>query len=603
MTQIRIYYESLEQGANFLKPIVEKVVPRDVEIVLVRRPKKSSDLNEGSISALLTMVTPDGLITGIKDGIEYPLVLVEFTEAVTTEDHELQRTYGSVAAYLAGAYYLKLAGEKLSEKEFGGAEYNPYSTPKIFIDKVGYEGYIIAKWETEKGNAFTLKRNAKYPSCPPDIPVLIDTVQQSVRAFIEDSENWMQRSLVALKKKESYIAYRSLVDKASGADELVESWKGRRDSNLNKLRYFVKEDWIGAKINRFSHSMDPDKGILTFISFLFSEHKKVYGIYALVRPREVSLRNDITSVEAMKERLPMAFAKDKAGIPEWLEREFIKAVSNAKSLNDVIDFQPIWEKHIREITDNKVVMTLAYFLDGIKFNYNGVTLVWDKRKLVNTREHNFIPAFARKFHFSNYVAPTPISLIRNEVDEDEVTYAIVHNVLIPNGFKIVSVSYPGAQGSMAVLPEPEAGKAQPRTYIDVIAVPPSNSNLDVVLDECKGMFREAEVQRDVEKLLDYKYSARHIKALTETLFVAQVIDGNKQLKNIVVGVSFGVNSQTETRWQIDKVDFIFRIVDRENWAIGIFKQEMRNLIPVIEGKTKFPPLYRVNKELSGTLFS
>ena len=62
------------------------------------------------------MTTPDVLITGIVNNKEYPLILVEFTEAVTTEDHELQRTYGAIAAYFAGAYYLKLAGEKYSEK-------------------------------------------------------------------------------------------------------------------------------------------------------------------------------------------------------------------------------------------------------------------------------------------------------------------------------------------------------------------------------------------------------------------------------------------------------------------------------------------------------
>ena len=133
MKQFRIYYESLEQGANFIKPIIQEVVGDDAEIVLVRRPKNASELNEGSVAALLTMTTPDALITGIYDNREYPLVLIEFTEAVTTEDHELQRTYGAIAAYLAGAYYLKLAGEKESEKEFGGASYNPYSTPKILI--------------------------------------------------------------------------------------------------------------------------------------------------------------------------------------------------------------------------------------------------------------------------------------------------------------------------------------------------------------------------------------------------------------------------------------------------------------------------------------
>ena len=135
MKQIRIYYESIEQGANFIKPIVESVIDKNTEIILVRRPKKASELNDGAISALLTMTTPDALITGVFDDKEFPLVVIEFTEAVTTEDHELQRTYGAIAAHLAGAYYLKLSGDKKSEKEFGGAKYNPYSTPKIFIDK------------------------------------------------------------------------------------------------------------------------------------------------------------------------------------------------------------------------------------------------------------------------------------------------------------------------------------------------------------------------------------------------------------------------------------------------------------------------------------
>ena len=65
MKQIRIYYESIEQGANFIKPIVESVVDKNTEIILVRRPKKASELNDGAISALLTMTTPDALITGV----------------------------------------------------------------------------------------------------------------------------------------------------------------------------------------------------------------------------------------------------------------------------------------------------------------------------------------------------------------------------------------------------------------------------------------------------------------------------------------------------------------------------------------------------------
>jgi len=605
MKEIRLYYESLEQGFDYIRPIIESVSRGQADIVYVRRPKKSSDLSEGSISAILSMTTPDALITGVVNGKEYPLVLIEFTEAVTTEDHELQRTYGGIAAYLSGIYYLKIAGEKKSEKEFGGAPYNPYSTPRIFIDKVGYEGYIIANWDTQQGNDFTLERNQSLPSCPPDIPILKDTIQSAVIGFLYGPEDWYANSLELLKKRDSYIKYRKLVDQASGADDLLESWRNRRDSNLNKLRYFVRKDFVAAKINRFSHAMDPDRGIVTFMSFLFSEEYKVYGIYALVRPRGGDvLKKDMNSLSSMREKLAAAFEKDDeaGGLPSWLTKEITAIANKAKSLEDVINIQYIWEKYADRICESKVVMTLAYFLDGLKLNHNGILLVWDKRKLVNTKSANFIPAYSKRFNFGVITKPTPIIPVINEVDEDEVTYTIVHKVLIPNGFRIVSVSYPGAQGGNAVLPEPEKGKAQKREYPDTIAIPPAGSSISVVLNESKGMFNASQLAQDTKKLLLYKTSTAHKKALKETLFVAKVIDLNDNLKDIVVGVSFGVLSRSATRWQPDEVDFIFRIVDRKRWAIGIFKQEMKDLISKIEGNTDFPDVQVLDPSADAGLF-
>jgi hypothetical protein len=600
MKQIRIYYESLEQAENYIKPIIEQVVDTTtVDVVLVKRPKTTQKLSSGSITAIQTMTTPDVLITGIANGKEHPLVLIEFTEAVTTEDHELQRTYGAVAAYFSGAYYLKLSGEKQSEKKFGGAKYNPYSTPKIFIDAVGYEGYIIADWKTEKGNEYTLQRNTNYPSCPPNIAILTATVQSTVSSFVGSEQNWFARSLSILKKEQSYQVYRKQVDSATGAKELLETWEGRRDSNLNKLRYFVKPNFVAAKINRFSHAMDPDRGILTFISFLFSETNQVFGIYALVRPHGNELmQQDLTTLDLMRRKLATALEMDKGGLPEWLIAEFINAARNAKTLNDVLDFQPIWEKHKARLTENKVVMTLAYFLDGVYFNHNGICLKWDKRKLVNSTSKNFLPAFSKQFGFSSYTVPTPIIEVANEVDEDEVTYTIVHKVLIPNGFKIVSLSYPGSQGGGAVLPNPEHGKSQPREYPDVIALPPVSSDIDVVLNESKGMFVKSQVEEDVSKLWRYKTEDNLIEALKETLLVAQVIDKNKKLKNIIIGVAFGVKNDATTNWQPGDVDFIFRITNRTQWAIGIFKQEMRDLIEKIEGNTDYPIVYKLAMEVN-----
>jgi hypothetical protein len=109
------------------------------------------------------------------------------------------------------------------------------------------------------------------------------------------------------------------------------------------------------------------------------------------------------------------------------------------------------------------------------------------------------------------------------------------------------------------------------------------------------MFSRSSVEKDLKKIVRYKTDPQLQTALKETLFVAQVIGDDKQLRNIVIGVAFGVKNGAKTGWQPDNVDFIFRITNREEWAIGIFKQEMRDLISTIEGKTNFPTVYKLDK--------
>ena len=597
MKQIRIYYECLEQAFDYIKPIIESVIDTNTEIILVKRPKTAKQLNIGAIAAMQSITTPDILITGISNNIEYPLVLIEFTEAVTTEDHELQRTYGAVGAYLAGMYYVKLSGDKQSEKEFGGAKYNPYSTPKIFIEKVDYEGYIIANWDTQSGNRYTLQRNKNLPACPPEIPILKDTLQKVVSVFLQSEKEWFANSLHALKQTDSYKAFLEKVARATGANELLKTWSERRDTNLNKLRYFVHKKWVGAKINRFSHAMDPDRGILTFMSFIFSEAYKIYGIYALVRARGNDiLKADLTNLKSLQAKLNEALDKDSCGVPEWFISELKTVAKTAKTINKEINFQPIWQKHKNKITQNKVVMTIAFFLDGMYLNHNGIKLYWDRKALLGDSQKSFLPLIRDYFGFSKYTKPTNITQVYGEVDEDEVTYAIAHRVLIPNNFRIISISYPGAQGGSAILPDPNLGKSQPREYPDIIALPPNkNKNIDAILNESKGMFNKSQVEKDTKKILRYKNDKNLQRALKETLVVAKVVDEKDNIKNIIIGVSFGTISNATTNWRPDEVDFIFRITNRENWAIGIFNQALRDLIPTIEGNTNFPKVYIIAK--------
>jgi len=599
MKEIRIYYECLEQANDYILPILQQVANDKVNFTLVKRPRNPKQL-KGVMSAIQSLTTPDILLTGIDKNIEYPLALLEFTEAVTTEDHELQRTYGAVASYLANMFYVKISGHKQSEKVFGGAEYNPYSTPKILIEKLNFEGFIIAEWKTE-GNEYTLERSFELPACPPQIPILTDTLQSIVKAFISNTNDWYLNSLEILKQTKSYKTYYKEIENSVSSQDLLKTWKEREDrnNNLNKLRYFVRKDWVGAKINRFSHAMDPDRGILTFISFVFSKTHSIYGIYALVRPRSTDeLKDEMTSLNSLKLKLNAALEKDEGGIPQWFVDELKNIVKTAKSINEEINFQPIWDKNKTKIAENKVVMTIAYFLDGMYLNHNGIKLVWDRYKMLGNAKSDFLELLKKRFDFTKFVAPTPTEIIENEVDEDEVTYTIAHRLLIPNKFRIVSISYPGSQGGGAILPEPEKGKAQPREYPDIIALTPEKyKSTDVILNESKGMFNQREVEKDTQKILRYKTDKNLQKALNETLVVAQVIDENDKIQSIIIGVAFGVKSNTPTTWKPDEVDFIFRIVDRENWAIGIFNQKLRDIIKKIEGKTNFPTVYKITNKI------
>lgn len=600
MTEIRIYYECLEQAYDYIRPLIDEASQSyKTSIILIKRSRNLNQLHKGAISAILSLTTPDILITGVKNDKEYPLILMEFTEAVTTEDHELQRSYGALAAYLSEMYYIKISGHKQSEKIFGGAEYNPYNTPKILIEKFNYEGFIIANWETEGSNICNLQRSYNLPSCPPEIPILKITIQSVIKSFLQAENNWFVNSLKILKQTKVYKSFRANVDIANGARELLKTWKEReeRNRNPNQLRYFVRKNCVGAKINRFSHAMDPDRGILTFISFIYSQNYSIFGVYALVRPRSTTiLKKELIDLCSLKSKLKAALQKDIGGIPKWFTKELNIVVKNAKSKEEEINFQPIWEKYKNEITKNKVIMTLAYFLDGMYLNHNGIKLYWDRYKLLkgSKNKRDFLDLLKNFFGFTNYISPIPLKEVENEVDEDEVTYAIAHRVLIPNKFCIVSISYPGAQGGGAILPEPEKGKAQPREYPDIIALPPKKfDRLNVLLNESKGMFNQFEVEKAISKILRYKRDKRLQNALKETLIAAQVIDENNNLREIIIGVAFGIKNNTPTIWRPDEVDFIFRIVDRKRWAIGIFNQLLKDLIPIIIGRTNYPKVYKI----------
>lgn len=594
MVEIRIYYECLEQAYHYIQPIIESANCAQT-IKLVKCAKSANNFPAGVLRAIHQLVIPDILITAVSANKEIPLVIIEFSEAAKAEDHELQKSYGAVAAYLARAFYVKVSGIKASDKEYGAAEYNPYTTPRILRDALGYDGYIFAKWPTNPENSTELLRSPNFSACPPEMPILRDTIRSAVTAACKDPEGWYESAFEVLRQTESYAQFDRQVSAATSLDTLLADWQARvaRNKDPNKLRYFVRDGWVGAKINRFSHAMDPDRGILIFLSLLFSDTHDIFGIYALVRPKAKSLlKGNLENLDSQKKKLHAALSKDRGGLPLWLQAELEKYAQRATRLDARINFQRVWEKHREKIDKNRVVATLAYFLDGMYLNHNGIKLYWNRYALLGGRKGNFASLIRTRLGFAANAMPTPVTEVIDGVNEDEVTYAIAHRVLIPNGFRILSISYPGAQGSFAVLPEPGKGLSQSRMYPDVVAVPPDRSSFDALIDENKGMFQTTSVNSAVREVEKYRTDETTKNALRTALVRAKVIDQNDVIKDIVIGVGFGATGQ-QTVWNPATVDFVFRVVGRRRWSIGIFRQALRDMIPTIESETRYPQCFQI----------
>jgi hypothetical protein len=340
--------------------------------------------------------------------------------------------------------------------------------------------------------------------------------------------------------------------------------------------------------------MDPDRGIITLISCLLSKSHKIYGEYSLVREQHDVFQNPYIGLDEMRRRLKEVLDFDK--VTGWFRDILIRGAEQVTEIKQVINIQNEWLTNLNKPW-SRVITTLAYFTDGIYLGKNGPLLTWNRNDLLEGDvENNFHDLLKKKLSFDQKSPAAPIEEISVGIDEDEVTYALVHRALIPNGFRIVAISYPGAQGGSPILPDTGEGRRQKREYPDVIALPPSSkSSFDALLNESKGTFFKDAVLEDVEKLQRYRSSENHRNALKTTLVKAKVMDDKHQIRDIVVGVAFGVSASTQTTWRVDLIDFIFRIIKRQQWALATFRQDLRDLIPKMAGDTDFPKCYTITR--------
>ncbi|MEM3829128.1 MAG: hypothetical protein QXP36_07945 [Conexivisphaerales archaeon] len=593
--EVRIYFECLEQAYNYILPLVKKGVEKskflnNISIKLVRRPRVLTSKEKNALHTIYSLTTPDFLVTFCEDEREVPIIVGEISEAVKTEDHELQRAIGAIASALVGSIYLKISGEKLSPRDHGGKkEFNPLTTGKILYQQLNYSGFILGKWPTEENNPYILKRNKNFLSCPASIPIVEKVFPVIVKGVIDNSKDIIKKeknvadvALLSISSIEEFIKYKNELDSAPGIDELRKDWEGRK-KGTRKPRIYLNKDILMIKINRFSHAADPDRGILIFSSVIFNT-KNVLVRYVV--KKEVNSRWDlfIKFIEqAIEEGLSPTFFD--------LLKNSIKDKINEKT----IEITEFLVKERGKWEGNKVLSSIFLFSDGFLIEGNGkeLNLKWDREKIFKINKDDLKNSLIQFFKSKEYGKPLSIEET-TELNEDEVTYIVVHQILKPNNFDIIFVSYPGAQGGFPILPEEKVGRKRPRKYIDIMAwLPSRNKNIsgDIALEESKETFNTKEFNIILKRLNKFRTDRRFINALKSALKIQYK---ERELKHIFIGVAFGAVDSIRTRWNPTEVDFIIRIINREKWQLAFFGNYLKYAFKHMEGKIKLPIVYKNN---------
>ena len=156
-----------------------------------------------------------------------------------------------------------------------------------------------------------------------------------------------------------------------------------------------------------------------------------------------------------------------------------------------------------------------------------------------------------------------------------------------NKAKIISVSYPGAQGDRAVLPQSNLGRRQERKYIDIISL---ISDKYINLNESKGRFNISEIRKDIAKLNNYKYNETYKKAL---YILINKLSKNVKSNELLLSVSFWATTLSNLKdIPINELDFFVAInYEKKQWKI--WRGGNKNFFDIYEGSIQLEKTYEI----------
>lgn len=577
--ELRVYSEVLEQGLDF-KEYLNSFSQLPVKNIYTKKLRGEFSTGDSLIARIRRVKNIDVLITAVSGNAEYPILLVEYSTAVPTDDHKMQRSDVYYWSAVFKTPMMKISSDsKGVNKSFGKGTKLKAETEIAMACKKNAVLYYVP-WENEEGkDVLAVKENAL--SCIAYRDVIRDKLKYLLESFVcaESFEKWFD-SVSTEYFKENRAIFDAYTDEKI-KEVITES---------SRFKWFGTS--LRVKINRFGHAMDPDKGILYFANMLLGAENVITEIQ-VNRPGNYACKGgyaalfDKVSQKSVLERYVKDIIKNGN---VFSDENAIYVFKTALNIDDALNFQKTSEGNYI-ISDDDLFCFLisrgSMTAKSIFFLSTELQLTDKYRNVICTVKWNKEPSERFLKSISNVdCGVTDIEpLCRSAVQEDVITFASVE-LYKRLKYELLAVSYPGAQGDRCVLTG--CGRGALRTYIDIIAYKNSQDGVSVYLEECKECF--ADSREDAVKLKRFKNDEEKINGL-KTLFKKTV--GIENFSRVYTAVAAKATPRIPN-FDVDYI-FMFDIEDGAdnktliNYAVAIVDLTLAcefSLLKNTEGKLK-----------------
>ena len=489
--RMRVYCEVYEQGLetkDYLKSVLqEKGIDSEIDIIYTKKVRGEFLPNESLVTRIRKIKDIDIMVTSLTENMEIPLVLIEYSTAVPTDDHIMQRSdvmYWS-AKFKVPSLKISPLSKGMSNDHGGGDKITDAFEKRVALKNNAV--YYTIKWKCDETTDVLLTNHDRL-SCVPYSEELRNYFLKMIDHFVAADNHLTYFD----KLFEDYKAENTALKEILSIDEVKAMFP-------TSTRFTWMHSGLMAKINRFGHAMDPDRGVIYYCNMM-------NGTDATFAEFQVE-RSSISGRGGYNSLFDMMTNKD----------EMIKYVSEHKSSFSTEDAKYVFfrglgiDRFFKKINIEKNVIILddaellnylrtasGFALKSIFILSKSIILTDKNRKIRLTIQYNrnVIDEYLKILNSFTYEVTKIRQIESNDITEDIVTYASAH-LLKTAGMKILAISYPGAQGDRCMLIG--EGRNVNREYIDLIAYSEDQDNsINLTLHESKDKLVKS--TQDIKKL-------------------------------------------------------------------------------------------------------